>query len=349
MTAPNQMQAWQYTHAKKPFQNSLRLNSTSTPVVPKSSSETKPSILIKVHAVSLNPADYALPTMPIMGRLINKKPATPGLDFAGTIVATPAGSTTDLKPGDAVFGRLDWPYQHGTLAEYTLGVLNGIVKLPSNIDFAQGAALGSTAITAYQSLAKYIKAGDRVFINGGAGGVGGFAIQIAKLLGAVHVTVTCSAANEARCRDLGADEIINYRETDVLRELKSNSKDTGKLYDHVIENVADISRLFEDAHYYLKPGGTFVQVAATTDSIAGVWSMAKRALWPAWLGGSNRKWVLLLAENKIEDLRKIAEWVESGELKISIDSKYGFEQAKEAFEKLSSKHAKGKVVVEIVR
>jgi NADPH:quinone reductase-like Zn-dependent oxidoreductase len=341
------MRAWQYTHVTKPFEKGLSLNTISTPSIPNSPSQNKPAILIKLHAASLNPADFSLPSLPIIGRIVIKKPATPGLDYAGTIVTIPKGLTTDLKPGDAVFGRLDWPYQHGTLAEYTLGVLNGIVKLPSGINFVQGAAIGTTAVTAYQSLAKYIKAGDRVFINGGAGGVGGFAIQMAKLLGASHVTVTCSPANELRCRDLGADEVIDYRKTDVLQELKKNSKDTGQLYDHVVENVAEVSRLFEEAHHYLRPGGTFVQVAASTENLAGVWSMVKRALWPRWLGGGNRKWVLLLAENKIEDLRKVAEWVENGGLKISIDSEFEFDQAREAFEKLRSKHAKGKIVLQM--
>jgi NADPH:quinone reductase-like Zn-dependent oxidoreductase len=340
------MRAWQYTSAKKPFETSINLIDTPLPSVPKTSG-TKPCILVQVHAAGLNPADYKLPVTPILSSLIIKTPAIPGLDFSGTVVEIPVGCKTDLKPGDAVFGRLDWPYQNGTLAEYTLTLLNGTVKLPSETSFVQGAAMSTAAVTAYQSLEPYIKPGDAVFIDGGSGGVGSFTIQIAKLLGASHVTVTCSPANEERVRSLGADEVINYREGNVLQQLKTIAKDKGRLYDHVVENVPSVNRLYEEAHHYLKPGGNFVQVAAMDESIRGVFIMAKRALLPKWLGGGKRRWIFLTAKNDLPTFQKLANWVEKGQLNIDIDSEFEFEETRKAIEKLRSGRAKGKIVVKV--
>jgi NADPH:quinone reductase-like Zn-dependent oxidoreductase len=337
------MRAWQYSTATKPFEKSIELNEVPRPAVPRAS-ENKPSILVQIHAVGLNPADYKLPLTPVVGSLIIKKPATPGLDFSGTVVEIPIGSKTDLKPGDAVFGRLDWPYQNGTLAEYSLTLLNGTVKLPQGISFVQGAGIATAAITAYQSLDPYIKPGDTVFIDGGSGGVGSFTIQIAKLLGASHVTVTCSSANEERVRSLGADEVIDYSQKDVLQELVASVKAKDRLYDHVVENVPAVNQLYEKAHHYLKPGGSFVQVAATDDSLS---LMGKRALLPKWLGGGKRHWVFFTAKNDLATFQKIAAWVEGGQLKIPIDSEFEFEESRGAFEKLASGRAKGKVVVKV--
>jgi NADPH:quinone reductase-like Zn-dependent oxidoreductase len=340
------MRAWQYTSATKPFERSISLNDTALPLVPKTSG-TKPSILVQVHAVGLNPADYKLPVTPIIGSLIIKKPAIPGFDFSGIIVELPGGCKTELKPGDAVFGRLDWPYQNGTLAEYTLTQLNGTIALPPGISFVQGAAISTAAITAYQSLEPFIKPGDVVFIDGGSGGVGSFTIQIAKLLGASHVTVTCSPANEERVRSLGADDVIDYRKENVLQELITATKDKGRLFDHVVENVPSVNRLYEDAHHYLKPGGTFVQVAATDESFSGVLLMVKRSLLPKWLGGGKRRWLFLTAKNDLPTFQKLAKWAEEGQLKIAIDSEYEFEETRGAFERLRSSRAKGKVVVKV--
>jgi NADPH:quinone reductase-like Zn-dependent oxidoreductase len=337
------MRAWQYKTRNKPFESNLSLNTVPKPKVPSSGSDKKQCILVKVHAASLNPADYKVPTTPILGYLINSKPATPSLDFSGVVEEIPKGLKTNLTAGDRVFGRLDWPYQHGTLAEYVLAQPNGTVKLPDNVSFIQGAAIATAALSALQPLEPYVKPGDSVFINGGSGGVGSFSTQIAKLLGAGHVTVTCSSANVERVNSLGADEVINYREKDVLTELKTEAKDHGRIYDLFIENVGHTDALFENSQYFLKSGGKFVQVASTNMGL-----VIKRALLPGLLGVGKRKYSFYLASNDPRALERIAGWVKEGKLTVSIDEVFGFDGVKEAFAKLSSGRAKGKIVVQVV-
>jgi len=337
---PDTFRAWQYSTRNKPFESNLKLNTIPQFKVPASGITDKTqAILVKIHAVSLNPADYKVPTTPILGYFMNKKPATPGLDYSGVIAAIPDGFKTDLKVGDRVIGRIDWPYQHGTLAEYILGQPNGLVKLPDSASFEQGAALGTGALSALQPLEPYVKPGDSVFINGGSGGVGSFTTQIAKLLGAGHVTVTCGPANIDRVRSLGADEVINYREKDVTVHLK----EAGRVYDVIIENVGNTDKLYENSHHFLKPTGKFVQVAGTNALF-----VAKRAILPGFLGGGKRSYSFFLTSNSTEQLSRLAGWLGEGKLKADIDEVFKFEDAPKAYEKLRSERAKGKIIVKVV-
>lgn len=250
---------------------------------------------------------------------------------------------TDLKVGDRVLGRFDWMYQHGTLAEYTLGQPNSLVKLPDSISFSQGAAIGTAAMSALQPLQlANLKAGDSVFINGASGGVGSFTLQIAKLLGAAHVTVTCGPANIDRIKSLGADEVINYRDTNIVDSLKAGAKDTGRLFDVIIDNVGAIDTLYENCHLFVKPGGIFIQVAGTN-----ILFTAKRIVLPGFLGGGKRKYSPYLAWNDKNHLQQITDWAGEGKLKVEIDSEFAFEDAREAYEKLRGGRAQGKIVVRV--
>ncbi|KAL1601713.1 hypothetical protein SLS60_006628 [Paraconiothyrium brasiliense] len=340
------MRAWQYTTCNNPFESNLALNSVPKLQAPsKCSSDKTPCILVRVYAASINPADYKAPATPIIGYFLNSKPATPGLDYAGIIESIPTGCVTMLNPGDKVLGRLEWPYQHGSLAEYILGQPNGLVKLPDGLSFAQGAAIGTAALSALQPLELAgIKPNDSVFINGGSGGVGSFTLQIAKLLGAAHVAVTCGPANVDRMKALGADEVINYRESDVLDVLKTSAKDTGRYYDVVIENVGAIDTLYENCHHFVKPAGHFVQVAGTNALFT-----FKRIITPGFLGGGKRQYHPYLAYNVPDQLEKIAQWAGEGKLKIEIDEEFALEDVKEAFEKLRSDRARGKIIVRVSR
>jgi NADPH:quinone reductase-like Zn-dependent oxidoreductase len=342
---PTSFRAWQYTTRNKPFESNLQLNTVPQFKVPASGlTDKKQSILVAVHAVSLNPVDYKMPMNPILGYWINSKPATPGLDFSGVIAQLPSGLKTDLKVGDRVIGRLDFPYQHGALAEYVLAQPNGLVKLPDSASFVQGAALGTAGLSALQPIEPYIKPGDNVFINGGSGGVGSFTIQIAKLLGAGDVTATCSSANAERVKQLGADKVIDYRSTDVLTALKVSAKDSGRIYDIIIENVGHTDTLYENSHHFLKPGGRFIQVAGTN-----LLFVIKRFVVPGFLGGGKRKYSFYLASNNVKQLQRIAKWVAEGKLQISVDEVFEFERAKEAFAKLTTERSKGKIVVQVVK
>ncbi|KIW01590.1 uncharacterized protein PV09_07062 [Verruconis gallopava] len=337
------MRAWQYSTRNKPFEANLVLNSIPILKAPASSTSLKDRcILVKVHAASINPADYKVPTTPILGYWINSKPATPGLDYSGVIEEIPNGVKTDLKVGDRVIGRLDWMYQHGSLAEYVLGQPNGMVRLPENVSFEQGAAIGTAGLSALQPMQPYVKPGYNVFINGGSGGVGSFATQIAKLLGAGQVTVTCGPANVGRMKALGADEVLNYRETDIMSSLRTMAKDQGRMYDLIIENVGNNDKLFEESHHFLKPSGRFIQVAGTDLAL-----VIRRAVLPRFLGGGRRKYGFYLTSNDNTDLRRIVTWVAEGKLKVEIDEVFAFEDAKAAYKKLSSGRAQGKIVIKV--
>lgn len=284
-----------------------------------------------------------MPLTPIVGYFINSKPATPALDYAGVVEAIPKGTPTDLQVGDKVVGRLDWPYQHGALAEYTLGQPNSLVKLPDNLSFAQGAAIGTAALAALQPLQlANTKPGDNVFINGGSGGVGSFTVQIAKLLGAAHVTVTCGPDNIDRMKSLGADQVINYRTANLVDVLAMSAKDTGRFFDVVIENVGAVDTIYESCHRFVKPSGHFIQVAATN-----ILFTAKRIVLPGFLGGGKRKYSTYLTWNDKTQLQRIVEWAGEGKLKVEIDSEFEFEDAKEAYKKLREGRARGKIVVKV--
>ncbi len=208
------MKAWQFASASPTVEKNLKLN-TSAPLPAGSTSLPADRILVQVLAVSLNPVDHKLPEIPLLGRLITGSPATPSIDYAGRVVATgPISkkvSSTDLKLGQLVFGRLDRPTKFGTLAEYTIAPRAGCAPIPSGVSVMDATCAATAALTAYQSIIPKIKgaAGKRVFINGGSGGTGTFGIQIAKAAGC-HVTTSCSGANVGLCESLGADTVIDY-------------------------------------------------------------------------------------------------------------------------------------------
>ena len=297
--------------------------------------------------MAFNPADYRLTELPLIGRFMNSKPASPGLDFCGRVTsdAVDKGSPSQfgsLKPGELVFGRLDWPYQFGTLGQFIKAPRSGVVPVPLGVDVDQAAAIGTAALTAYQSLAPYVKNGDRVFINGGSGGVGIFSIQIAKILGC-HVVVSCSGANAQLCKDLGADEIIDYRTSDISQTLKTR----GQVFDLLVDNVSRPYDLYKASDYLLRGKAPFVQVAAADDSLRGVWSMVLRWLLSRFLGGGNHPWHLLMVKNNVDELTQIGQWVREGKMKVILDSVFALEDAPRAIERLRTHRARGKIVVNV--
>lgn len=248
-----------------------------------------------------------------------------------------------LKPSKLVFGMLDRPYQYGTLGQFIKAPRSGVVTLLPGIDVDQAAGIGTAALSAYQSLAPYAKKGDQVFINGGSGGVGIFAIQIANMLDC-HVVASCFGANAQLCRDLGPDEIIDYTTTDISQ---TPSVSRGPVFDLVMDNVSRPYDLYKPSDHFLRDKARFVQVAAADDSPRGVWSMVSRWLWPKFLGGGRHPWHLLMVKNSVDELVQIGQWVSEGKLKVSIDSVFEFEDAPKAIERLRTRRARRKVVVNV--
>ncbi|KAH6961844.1 hypothetical protein BKA56DRAFT_623815 [Ilyonectria sp. MPI-CAGE-AT-0026] len=159
------------------------------------------------------------------------------------------------------------------------------------------AAVGIAGLTAYQSLPQdLIKHGSKIFINGGSSGVGSFIVQFAKAIGA-HITTTWSTANAQLCRGLGANEVINYRKVDVVDELKKN----GQVFDLAADNIGVPAGLYEQSGHFLKPDGTFVQVAMQNSMLA----MLRRSLLPTFLGGGQRPYRVVRVKVNREHLEQI--------------------------------------------
>lgn len=185
---PATMRAWQWLACTTTLEESIHMNESAplpTENRPLSSGES----LIQVYAAALNQVDYKLAELPVVGRMAIPKPATPGLDFAGKVMRV--GPDCNVSVGQMVFGKLEPRQQFGTLGEYIIGSNAGTVPIPQGVTTDEAATLGVCGLVTYQCIAPNVKSGDRVLINGGSGGTGTFAIQIAKALGC-QVTTTCS-------------------------------------------------------------------------------------------------------------------------------------------------------------
>lgn len=339
------MKAWEYTTASGGLEKHLKLTTTATRPKPKS----KDQVLVKILAASLNPADYKVPELPVgVGNLLIRTPAIPGMDFCGRVVLDPksdAPSNPKFKHNQLVFGRVQVPTRGGTLAEYTVAPMEGLAPLPEGCEPALGAAVGTAGLTGYQTIVPHVKSGSgaKVFINGGSGGTGTFGIQVAKAIGC-HVTVSCSGRNEQFCRELGADEVIDYTQGSLVEALKSK----GQEFDLLVDNVCNDATLYKQCDKYLKPGAKYIQIGApgTAKPFLGFMSSA---MLPGFLGGGKRPLVLYLTHNSAEDLGQISTWMGEGKMKPVLDSTFDFEDAPKAFEKLKTGRARGKIVVTLSR
>ena len=294
-------------------------------------------ILVKVHAASVNPLDWHyLEGTPYMVRMDAGfgKPDNPrlGVDFAGTVEAV-GRNVSRFKPGDQVFGG-----KFGALAEYIAVREDRAVALkPANVTDEQAAAVAIAGITALQGLRDkgHIQAGQKVLINGASGGVGTFAVQIAKSFGA-NVTGVCSTRNVDLLRSIGADHVIDYTREDFTQGTQR--------YDLILDNVATHSLL--DYKRVLNPNGIYVMIGSTDPGHWFGW------LWKplqAWMLSpfTSQKFGMIFAELNKDDLGRLAELMQSGKLTPVIDRTYHLSDAAEALRYLEKGHARGKVVVTV--
>jgi NADPH:quinone reductase-like Zn-dependent oxidoreductase len=292
-------------------------------------------VLIKVHASSVNPAEwYTVSGQPYMVRLMNgigaPKDSHAGYDMAGVVEAV-GPNVTLFKPGDEVFGGA-W----GAYADYVLArEQGGIIKKPPELSFEDAAAMPIAAITALQGLRDqaHIAAGKKVLINGASGGVGTYGVQIAKALGA-EVTGVCSTRNVEMVRSLGADHVVDYT--------KENFTKGKERYDIILDNVG--SQDFSDMADVMKPDGVIVVVGGSKKG--PFLGPIKRILWSK-LVHIDPKITFYLARVNKADLEMLANWAREGKLKSVIDRRYPLEQAGAALAYLGEGHARGKVVVTV--
>lgn len=295
-------------------------------------------VLVRVHAAALNPVDWHyMRGSPYIMRLSSGlgSPADPrvGVDFAGTVEAV-GRNVTRFKPGDEVFGGAN-----GAVAEYVVvRESRAVVLKPANVSFEQAGSVAVAALTALQGLRDHggIKPGDKVLINGASGGVGTFAVQIAKHFGA-EVTGVCSTRNVELVRSLGADHVIDYTQRDFAHRPER--------YDVILDNVAN--RSLSDLRRVLKPTGSLVIVGgAHGDWIGPLLPPLKAAIVQPFVG---QRMGTFIAKLEQRDMQFLAELMQAGKVTPVIDRRYAFEQAAQAMEYLETGRARGKVIVNVLQ
>lgn len=280
-------------------------------------------ILIEVRATSVNPIDYRLRSGEMKGLLPGGFPRVPGYDVSGIVVD--CSSTGSFAVGDRVMAFLDTP-RGGASAEYAACSTNSAAILPDDMPFDEAAAMPLAGTTALQSLRDHgqIASGERVLINGASGGVGMFAVQIAKTFGC-HVDAVASAHNEAFCRELGADHFIDYEKVDFA---KSDER-----WD-LIFDAAGKSGYF-DARKVLSENGRYV---STEPSLKGM--LMTLLTWPLSKTGK-----VMLAKPNADDLRSLMDFYNRGQIKITIDHRYALNQVAQAQTHVENGVERGKVVL----
>lgn len=293
-------------------------------------------LLVKVHAASLNPLDWhTMRGSPYLMRLSSglgaPKDVRVGVDFAGTVEAV-GKSVTRFKPGDEVFGGAD-----GAVAEYVVVRESRAVTLkPANVTSEQAASVPIAAITALQGLRDKgeIKAGQKVLINGASGGVGTFAVQIAKHYGA-EVTGVCSTRNVELVRSLGADHVVDYTKEDFTAGSEH--------YDIILDNVSN--RSLSDLRHVLEPTGRLVIVGAEKgDWIGPLLPVIKASAVAPFV---DQKLGFFIARLDQDDLKFLGDLMQAGQMTPVIDRRYAFDEAAKAMEYLETGRARGKVIVNV--
>ena len=292
-------------------------------------------VLVRVRAASVNPADwYGMAGRPYVGRVSTglRSPRQPvlGVDFAGTAEAV-GKDVEGIRPGDEVYGG-----RSGSLAEYVC-VRMGVALKPSNLSFEQAAAVPVAAVTALQALRDNggVEAGQRVLVNGASGGVGTFAVQLAKALGA-EVTGVCSTDKVELVRSLGADQVVDYTEDDFSRD--------GERYDLILDIAG--SRPWSAYKRVLNPEGTLVIVGGSKENrlLGPLGHVIKIRL--ASVPGSRRT-TFFIAKITRPDLELIRDLIEAGKVKPVVERTYALSDVADAFSYLGEGHAHGKLVVTV--
>jgi NADPH:quinone reductase-like Zn-dependent oxidoreductase len=291
-------------------------------------------VLVRVRAASANPLDWhymrGTPYVMRLGAGLRKPKVTRlGVDFAGTVEAV-GRNVKRFKPGDEVFGG-----RTGAFGEYvTVREDRAVVLKPANLTFEQAASVPVAAITALQGLRDKgkVQAGQKVLINGASGGVGTFAVQIAKSLGA-EVTGVCSTRNVDMVRSIGADHVIDYTKEDFTKSTQR--------YDLILDNVGNHSML--ESSRVLNPKGKYIMVGGPS----GRWIDPLPRVVNAFVLSRfvSQEMGMFLAELNQQDLTILGDLMQAGKVKPVIDRRYRLSDAPEAIRYLEAGHARGKVII----
>lgn len=303
-------------------------------------------VLAEIHAASINPIDFKIRDGKVKMLLKYEMPLILGNDFSGVI--TKVGSKVNrFKVGDEIYAR---PRKNkiGTFAEYIAIHEDDIALKPKNLSFEEAASIPLVGLTSYQALhdIMQLQKGQKILIHAGSGGVGTFAIQLAKIMGAT-VTTTASEAGANLVTSLGADEIINYK-TEKFEDILKN-------YDAVFDTIGGAT--LEKSFNIIKSGGNIVSVSGMPNARFGkefgsgffktlLFSLASKQL-TALEKKHNAQYSFLFMKPSGDQLRTIANYIEAGEIKPVIDRVFPFEDAQKAMEYSEAGRAKGKIIVKI--
>jgi NADPH:quinone reductase-like Zn-dependent oxidoreductase len=279
--------------------------------------------LVRVHAVGITPTELTWNSTYVTREKKDRLPIIPGFEMAGTVERVAPG-VTDVSVGEEVYGLLDF-WRDGAAAERVAVRASDLAPKPKSLSFTYASAIPLSALTAWQSLFDYAKLsnGHTVLIHGAGGGVGTFAVQFARWRGA-YVFATCSKAKVNLVRSLGADRVIDYSNTKFQEELSG--------LDVVLDTVG--GEVLENSWNVLRHGGSLITIVGDTPE--------KRAAEHGVRGFS------ILVEPNRKELVEIARLVDAGEVKPVVDAVFPLSQAREAFERGSSGHNRGKTVLTTV-
>jgi NADPH:quinone reductase-like Zn-dependent oxidoreductase len=282
-------------------------------------------VLVRTHFVGVNPKDVIVRKGKFQVATGKKFPLIVGHDIAGEVVESGVGS--DLSEGELVFGMIN-DFAGRAYAEYAAVDAQQLAKVPSSIELRVAAAAPLAAQTALQALRDdaHLKPGQNVLINGASGGVGVFAVQIAKILGA-QVTAVCSHRNTELVRELGADRVIDYTKTDLV--------DLGERFDAIFDVFGNYS--FDKLKHLLTPRGTYVQTVPSArifKDIARTFVARRRAK-------------LVIVKSRRAQLEWIRQQIDAGSLRVVVDRSFALADAAEAHRYMETKRARGKVVLEV--
>lgn len=303
-------------------------------------------VLVKVYAVGLNPIDNVIPTGIFKPVLHFKLPATLGSDLSGVVIAV-GSRVTRFSPGDEIFASI-FDTGTGSLAEFAVVPESAAAIKPANLDFVQAASLPMVSLTSWQALTERVRLrpGQKVFIPAGSGGIGTFAIQLAKQLGAT-VGTTTSTGNIEWVKNLGADEVVDYKKEEFEKVLAGYDVVLGTTRGDMIEKSTQI----------LKPGGSIVSLVGPLDIkfararglnffLTFIFRLMSRNI----MRLSKKRgltYTFLFVRPEGDQLSQIGKLVETEQIKPVIDKVFPFAQTKEALAYLAQGHAKGKVVIKM--
>ena len=272
-------------------------------------------VVLRVRAASVNPLDWRM------------KKQRPGVDVAGQVIAI-GRTVTQFAPGDAVFGLC-----RGAFAEYACAAEDKVVAIPENVGFDVAAAVPVAGLTALQGLRDkgHLQPGQKVLINGAAGGIGTFAVQIAKSFGA-NVTGVCSTKNVELVRSLGADRVIDYTQQDFTQD--------SERYDVLLDNVGN--RTLSAMRRVLSPKGRCIMAGAPKELWAVLSRVVKAFVWSPFL---RQEFRFFIAKMNRDDLTTLGGLIKTGKITPVIDRRYPLAETAAAIAYVEEGHARGKVVI----